>query len=172
MNKILKFTLLLAWIAMAIPSAEAQKNYYQSLREAIFSAGELRGSSEPSNVVWINGGSQYSFTKFNQGKQEIWIHDIESGEETLVFSADNKTFPDGSDFRYRSFQWAGNYNYILFQTQFTPIWRYSGNADYYYYSLQSDDLELIVEQAFTAEVSPDGKKLAFGKDGDLFMYTF
>lgn len=162
---------LVAFATLHVP-ADAQKKYYNDLREAMFSAGMLHGSSGPSNVVWIRDGSQYSFSNTNQGAQEIWIHDIASGEETLVFSAAGKTFEDGSDFRYRSFQWAGDYNYILFQTNFNPIWRYSGNSDYYYYSTENKALELLVEQAFTAEVSPDGTKLGYGKDGDLYMYTF
>jgi len=164
--------MLLVVAATISVSADGQKKYYNDLREAMFSAGSLRGSSGPSNVVWIRDGSQYSFTKMNQGAQEIWIHDIKSGEETLVFSAAGKSFEDGSEFRYRSFQWAGDYNYILFQTNFNPIWRYSGNSDYYYYSTENKALELLVEQAFTAEVSPDGAKLGYGKDGDLYMYTF
>lgn len=163
--------LLVVIAAIAVPT-QAQKKTYANLREAMFSAGMLRGSSGPSNVVWIKEGSQYSFTKYTQGAQEIWIHDIKSGEETLAFSTEGMTFTDGSDFRYRSFQWAGDYKYILFQTNFNPIWRYSGNADYYYYSIENNVLELLVEQAFTAEVSPDGTKLGYGKDGDLYMYTF
>ncbi len=170
----LAFKTLMLVVALSITSAPAgaQKKYYNDLREAMFSSGMLSGSNAPDNVAWIRDGSQYSFTKVNEKTQEIWIHDIASGEETLVFSTAGLTFEDGSDFSYKSFQWAGDYNYILFQTNFNPIWRYSGNADYYYYSIENKALELLVEQAFTAEVSPDGTKLGYGKDGDLYMYTF
>lgn len=172
MKKTCKTFVLLVVIFAITGPLNAQKKTYDNLREAMFSAGMLRGSSGPSNVVWIKDGSQYSFTRYNQGSQEIWIHDIQTGAETLVFSAAGMTLEDGSDFRYRSFQWAGDYQYLLFQTNFSPIWRYSGNADYYYYSTDKKVLQLLVEQAFTAEVSPDGTKLGYGKDGDLFMYTF
>lgn len=172
MIKSIKSYLILLIAVISISAVNGQKKEYENLREAIFSAGNLRGSSGPSNVVWINDGNQYSYTKNNQGAQEIWVHDIESGNENLVFSSADRTFKEGGDFRYRSFQWAGDYNYLLFQTNFTPVWRYSGNADYYYYSIKEDTLELIVSQAFTAEVSPDGNKLGYGKDGDLYMYTF
>ncbi|MDA3823114.1 MAG: DPP IV N-terminal domain-containing protein, partial [Bacteroidales bacterium] len=153
-------------------SVSGQKKEYTDLREAIFSASNLRGGSGPANVVWIKDGDQYSFTKNNEGAQEIWIHDIKSGEESLAFTAKDKEFDDGSPFRYKSVQWAGDYNYLLFQTRFSPIWRYSGNSDYYYYSIKDKKLELIVDHAFTAEVSPDGTKLGYGKEGNLFMYTF
>ena len=172
MKKKFIFILALVLVLAGTNSILAQKKAYENLREAIFSAGNLRGSSGPSNVVWIEDGSKYSYTKNNQGVQEIWIYDIKSGEESLAFSTEGTVFNDSSNFRYRSFQWAGDYQYLLFQTNFTPVWRYSGNADYYYYSIEDKKLELLVEQAFTAEVSPDGSKLAYGKDGDLYMYVF
>ncbi len=172
MKILLKSTIILIITLVSFGPVDAQKQKYGSLQEAIFSARNLSGSRGPSNLVWIRGGSQYSFTKVSNGAQEIWIHDIASGEEELVFSAEGKKFADGGDFRYRSFQWAGDYQYILFQTNFSPVWRYSGNSDYYYYSLDENEMDLIVEQAFTAEVSPDGKKLGYGKNGDLYMYEF
>ena len=172
MRKSIKSFLILFIAVVSISAVYGQKKEYESLREAIFSAGNLRGSNGPSNVVWIHEGAKYSYTRNNQGAQEIWVHDIATGDEKLVFSSADRTFSDGENFRYSSFQWAGDYKYLLFQTNFTPVWRYSGNADYYYYSVQEDTLELIVRQAFTAEVSPDGNKLGYGKDGDLYMYTF
>ncbi len=164
----LAFLLMLATLTVF-----GQKSQYANLKEAIFSARNLRSESGPANVVWIKGGSQYSFTKNNQGIQEIWIHNISSGEETLAFSTEGLSMKDSeAPFRYRSFEWAGDYSTLLFQTNFNPIWRYSGDSDYYYYSIENKKLELIVEQAFSAEVSPDGTKLGYGKDGDLYMYTF
>ena len=172
MKHYLRFALFVILAITTVTTADAQKKKHESLRDALFSAGKLRGDTGPSNVVWLKGGAQYSFTKMNEGAQEIWIHDIGSGQEKLVFTAEGKSFDNGEKFSYRSFQWAGDYNYILFQTNFNPVWRYSGNSDYYYYSTKDDQLQMIIDQAFTAEVSPDGTKLGYGKDGDLYMYTF
>ena len=63
-----------------------------------------------------------------------------------------------------------DYQYILFQTNFQRIWRYSGNSDYYYYSLEDKSMRLIVEGAFTAEVSPDGRQVGYGKEGNLYVF--
>lgn len=172
MKKTLRIGVLICIAITSVLSVQAQKKEYENLSDAIFSAGNLRGGSGPSNVVWIKDGSQYSFTKNNNGTQEIWVHDIQTGDENMVFTTEDKTFQEGTAFRYRSVQWAGDYKYLLFQTKFNPVWRYSGNADYYYYSIDENKLERIVEQAFTAEVSPDGTRMGYGKDGDLYMYTF
>ena len=69
MVKIFRLFMLVVVVATISVSADAQKKYYNDLREAMFSAGNLRGSSGPSNIVWLRGGSQYSFTKMNR----LWI---------------------------------------------------------------------------------------------------
>jgi len=152
---------------------QAQKKRYANLREALFSTGQLNVVGAPSGVVWIEGGEKYSFTKNNRFSQEIWIRDVKSGKEEQVFSNENLTFEGNEQpFRYVSFSWTDDYKHLLFQCNFNPIWRYSGNSDYYLYSVEDKSLDLIVEQAFSAEISPDGKKLGYGKDGNLFEYVF
>lgn len=167
-----RITLVIIFLLASTASSYAQKEEFTDLRDAILSANNLRGGHGPSDVVWFEDGDKYSFSRHNDGAKEIWIHDIPSGEAYLAFSTAEKVFPNGEAFTYRSVQWAGNYSYLLFQTNFEAIWRYSGNSDYYLYSIEDKTLDLLVEGAFTAEVSPDGSKLGYGKEGDLFMYKF
>jgi len=165
-----KLTLALLLVLMTI-TLTAQKKQYDSLMEAFMSGGALRGDRGPAGVEWIADSDQYSFTKREGRSQQIWTYDIRTETEELVFNEGDFTFPDTEDpFRYRSFQWTRDYKYLLFQTNFEGIWRYSGNADYYLYSLENKTLTPIVKGAFTAEVSPDGLKVGYGKDGDLFTF--
>lgn len=173
MKTLVKTGLFLAILLFIAGNIFGQNATYKSIQEAIFSAGQLKGQGAPANLTWIENGDKYSFTKTNNGVQEIWTHDMKSGEEVLVFSGDNMTIP-GTDqaFSYREFQWTKDFKYILFQTNFRPVWRYSGNSDYYFYSINDKSLKLVIESAFTAEVSPDGKLLGYGKDGNLFVFDF
>ncbi len=149
----------------------AQKKQYNSFREALSAGLSLRGDQGPSGVQWINEGDRYSFSKKEGKSQQIWTYDVKNQTEELVFSESDFAFPDSENpFRYRTFQWTKDYQTLLFQTNFERIWRYSGNADYYIYSLQDKTMKPIVEGAFTAEVSPDGKKIGYGKDGNLFVF--
>ena len=163
--------ILLSVLLLVTSSAQAQKEKYSSLQEALFSAGQLNTGGTPANINWIEEGNKYSFTKRDRLVQEIWVHDVRSGKEEKVFTSENITFPgNGQPFRYNSFTWTKDYERILFQCNFNPIWRYSGNSDYYVYSVKDKTLDLIVEQAFSAEISPDGGKVGYGKDGDLYEY--
>jgi len=160
----------LAFILL-IPAGYAQKQKYNSLQEAIVSAGRLSSQGAPSNVTWIEDGEKYSFTRTEGANQEIWTKTMKTLQEEKVFTTENMFFPGTENpFRYVSFQWANNFRNLLFQANFNPIWRYSGNSDYYLYSFEDRSLKLVAEQAFTAEVSPDGKKVGYGKDGDLYEF--
>jgi dipeptidyl-peptidase-4 len=160
--------LLLVLVAFA---GHAQKRYYESLREALSATRTLRGDAGPADLEWIGAGDRYSYTKKERGNQQIWISDIRNHTEELVFSETEHTFPDSHEpFTYKDFAWTRDHRYLLLKTNFEKIWRYSGNADYYYYSLEDEAMRLIVKGAFTAEVSPDGKKVGYGKDGNLFVF--
>ncbi len=164
--------LVLAVILMLQP-LQAQKEKYKDLREAMFSTGRLVTGGGPANVSWIENGEKFSFTKNNSGVQEIWTRTVKNSKEEKIFTNEDLKFPDSEqDFRYVSFAWTNDYNYILFQCSFNPIWRYSGNSDYYVYSLADKSLKLVVKQAFSAEISPDGTKTGYGKNGDLYEFVF
>jgi len=165
-----KLTLALLLVLMTF-TLTAQKKQYDSLMEAFMSGGALGGDRGPAGVEWIEDSDQYSFTKREGRSQQIWTFDIKTEAEEQVFSEADHQFPGTENpFRYRSFQWTRDYRFLLFQTNFERIWRYSGNADYYLYSLENKTLTTIAEGAFTAEVSPDGLKVGYGKDGNLFTF--
>jgi len=174
MKNLKRILVVLFSVILVVPvSVQAQKEKYANLREALFAAGNLNAGGAPSNVTWIEDGEKYSFTRNDQYIQEIWIRTIKTGKEEKVFSNEDLTFPETEQpFRYVSFAWTKDYNYILFQCNFNPIWRFSGNSDYYLYSVKDKSLDLIVKQAFSAEISPDGKKVGYGKDGDLYEFVF
>lgn len=166
--------LLLSFQAL-VESAAAQdeRQTYQSLQHALFSAAQLAGDPGPQNVTWIDGGERFSYMVQAPGSTApvIRVYDPESGADEVIFDPYEHTFP-GSDtpFTFQSFQWSADFQTIIFQSNFSPIYRYSGTADYFYYSLQDERMELIAGAAFTAELSPDGHRVAFHRDGELFLF--
>ena len=152
-----------------------EKTRYASIQEALYAGGKLNGSSGPRNVVWINGGDQYSYTATNQESKaaEIRSYDPKTEKDVLVFSSADFTFPGTEDaFTYNSFQWTSDSKYIVFTSNFRPIYRRSGISDYYYYSVADKELRVLIKDAMTAELSPDGSKVGYEREGDLFIYDF
>ncbi|SMO47231.1 S9 family peptidase [Gracilimonas mengyeensis] len=169
------FSLFVCFLALAlsIPANAQDKTRYANIQEALFNSGNLSGESGPSNVVWINGGQQYSYTQRNSdtNASEIRSYDPASGEDELIFSTSDFNTP-GTDetFQYDSFQWTDDSRFIVFQSNFRPIYRRSGISDYYYYEVESGELNVLVKDAMTAELSPDGSKVGYEREGDLYVY--
>ncbi len=146
---------------------------YQSLQHALFSAGQLTGDQGPQNVTWIDGGERFSYMVYNHLDQtnEIRVYDPVSGSDDILFRNIDHNYPGTDDpFHFRSFQWSQDFRYLVFQSDFRPIYRYSGIANYFYYSIDDGTLELIAEHAFTAELSPNGQKVAYHRDGELYVF--
>lgn len=173
-----------AWISLAvilqftlttIPSQaqESERQRYKTLQHALFSGGQLSGEQGPQNITWIDGGDRFSYMEYSSEREtnEILAMNPDTGEEELIFRNSDHTYPNSDDpFQFRSFQWSQDFRYLIFQTDFRPIYRYSGNADYYYYSLEDETFDLIAKDAFTAQLSPDGQKVAYHRQGELYVF--
>ncbi len=172
------FPLLLLFFcsSLNIQTTQAQqKERYESVRDALTASSQLRGFEAPRNLNWIDGGNRYSYMQYSAdaNSQEIRAYKMGTDEDEVIFNDEGYTFPDtGEPFEYSSFQWSKDAEYIVFQSNFRPVYRRSGISDYYLYSVEEDELTLIVEDARTAELSPDGTKIGYERDADLFVYFF
>jgi dipeptidyl-peptidase-4 len=159
-------------LAFAVTPIRAQeKSAFNDLNEALSGGRFMAGRSGPRSVNWIEGGRRFSFTTSGEEGEEIRALDPATGQDTLLFAARDVTFPDtAAPFQYRSFQWSRDSKYLVFQTRFTPIYRNSGTADYFVWSLAGGTMKLASKGARTAELSPDGAILGYERDGDMWVY--
>lgn len=159
-------TILLTHLA----TAQSAKQPYSNLQQAIFSGGQLNGSSGPRSVNWIEGGSKFSFI---DGQSTIKTLSPKDQKEEVVFDGSQLKFP-GTDkaFTYGSFQWSKDSKNILFQSNFRPVYRRSGISDYYVYAVADKSLKLVAKDAQTAELAPDGSKVGYERGGNLFVFDF
>ncbi len=151
-----------------------EKKEYSDIPEAVSSTHILMGSSGPRNVQWVENGTSYSYTSRNAetGHTEIRQYFPGSGEDTLLLDTEKMTFPStGEPFNYRSYRWSDDYRHLIFETNFRSIYRYSGLSDYYIYSTEDKTLKLLVKDARTAELSPDGSLAGLERAGNLYVYN-
>lgn len=169
------------WFSVSFLQADAQENKtYQSLQHALFSSGQLTGNPGPSNIRWIDNGNRFSYLEKNlqHFAPEIRIHDIATQEDTLLFHPAEHIFPHTSmPFHFEDYQWSKDETSILFQTNTTyqnkTSWKYhiSGSSDYFHFDLSSKEITYIVHAAFNARLSPDGKKVGYHKNGEMFIHN-
>ncbi|MDZ4710461.1 MAG: S9 family peptidase [Saprospiraceae bacterium] len=154
------------WVIFVIPLTFAQSRY-SSFMDVLAKAGRLNGQGGPQSVNWIRDGNQFSYIR-SAGKINTYNPSTALDEE--VFDGSALKFPGKEDaFNYNAFEWTADFNYLLFTTNFRQVWRNSGNADYYLYSLKDKSLRLVARDAYTAQVSPDGKSVAYERNGNLFV---
>lgn len=168
------FTCILFFTALFFQeqSQAQEKERYTDIEDALYNSG-LHSSNGPSDVNWIDEGDRYSYMQGDEetNSMEIRAYDPDTEEDVLIFNAEEHSFPDAdSTFEYSSFQWSEDSSYLVFQSNFRPVYRRSGISDYYLYSVENNTLELLAEDARTAELSPDGRKIGYERDGDLFVY--
>jgi len=158
-------------VLAAAPVRAQQKVPMRSRAEAGAVTRALSGRSGPQNVNWIEGGRRLSFVVRGDSGEQIRAMDPATGRDTLVFSGRGLTFPGTTEpFAYRSFEWARDSKHLLFQTHYQQLYRRSGTADYYLYTLADHALDLTAQGARTAELSPDGALLGYERDGDMYVY--
>jgi len=164
------FTGLLALCFILPFNLRAQtKQSYSGLEDALRSAGSLYGNPGPQSVNWTNGGNKYSYID----NDEIRSMDPQTLKDELIFSSKGYTFPGSSQpFNYESFQWSHDSRHLVFKTNFRPIYRRSGVADYYIYNLESKQLKQAAKDARSAELSPNGTKVGMERNGNMFVYDF
>ena len=171
---VLRFSAMVAG-SVAAPATAQQpaQQRLASVEEALATAGILRGRAGPASVNWIEAGARFSYTITNPATrgEEIRRYDPATLDDELLFQADDLTLPGTSQpLAYESFQWAKDSRHLVFQTDFRPLYRNSGVADFYVYTLADKALRLAADDARTAELSPDGIKLGYERGGDLFVY--
>ena len=150
------------------------KKEYSDIPEAVSSTHILMGSSGPRNVQWVENGTSYSYTTRNTetGHTEIRQYFPGSHEDKLLLDTGEMAFPStGEPFNYNSYKWSDDYRHLVFETKFRPIYRYSGLSDYYLYSTEDKTLKLLVKDARTAELSPDGSLVGLERAGNLYVYN-
>lgn len=117
----------------------------------------------------MSNGTEYAVQNFDRNTREgtVAIYSYESGEK--VRTAVSTSAINGLDY-FISYEFGPNEEQVLLSTKIEPIYRRSALGQYVVYNTLSRKLtkvadELIQEPTF----SPDGKKIAYGRDNNLFI---
>ncbi|HUF13955.1 MAG TPA: S9 family peptidase [Longimicrobiales bacterium] len=161
-------------VMMATPVAgqqAAQRQRLGSIEEAIRAGSALSGRAGPRSVNWIDEGARFSFTTVNPTTRQPEIRRYDPARQRDELLVDRPLTLPGTDepFRYDEFTFGADSRFLLFQSNFRPIYRHSGIADFYLYSLEGDTIRRAVTDARTAELSPNGSLIGYERGGDLYV---
>jgi len=144
-----------------------------NVAEGLALSGQLAGRAGPSGLTWIEGGDRFSYLARNAqtGNVEVHAFDPASASDRVLFDAGGLRVPGTNEpLRYRAFNWSADSRFVVFDTDFRPIYRNSGVSDFFVYEVANQALTLAADDARTAELSPDGAFLGYEREGDLYAY--
>jgi len=140
--------------------------------ERIFGSRELSGDLFAAS--WLPRGHRWTTVKTDSaGRSEIWRVDADSGErERLVSSAD--LTPAGAErpLSIESTSFSADGKRLLLFTDAQRVWRSRTRGRYYVFDLADRSLTALSSASgwqMFAKFSPDGRKVAFVRDHDLFV---
>ncbi len=155
-----KYIILLSLLASSLFSF-SQK---QITVEDIYSKGTFRSQSV-YGINWMNDGSFYSALKSNK----IVKYDVAKGEQVETILDANAL---EGEIRISSYKFSADEKYILILTDRQSIFRRSYTAIFYLYNRETKSLQKLDEDRIAyATVSPDGTKVAYTKNNNIYYVT-
>ncbi|HEU4993414.1 MAG TPA: S9 family peptidase [Gemmatimonadaceae bacterium] len=140
--------------------------------QRIFRSSELRGAPPPS-PVWLPDGIAYLELRQNaRGSTEIVRVDVRSGAVTTVAGAQQLVGDDGKPIDVEDIQVSDDESRILVYHNSVRVWRRNTRGVYHVFDVRSGKM-IPVSRApglqMFAKFSPDGKRVAFVRDNNLFV---
>ncbi len=119
-----------------------------------------------SNLNSLNSGEHYSMLERVDKGQEIIKYNFKTGKK-------NRTVFKSKDFdikRISNYKFSEDENLILLATESKSIYRYSREAIYYVYNVHNNKIKKLHNKKVRyPSFSPDGKKIAFIFENNLFI---
>tara|TARA_B100000780_G_scaffold140872_1_gene98687 strand:+ start:11085 stop:13238 length:2154 start_codon:yes stop_codon:yes gene_type:complete len=119
-----------------------------------------------SNLNSLNSGEHYSMLERVDKGQEIIKYNFKTGKK-------NRTVFKSKDFdikRISNYKFSEDENLILLATESKSIYRYSREAIYYVYNVHNNKIKKLHDKKVRyPSFSPDGKKIAFIFENNLFI---
>lgn len=162
----MRFLLTFLSIAISLIYLPAQ-NKFANVKEALMSGRNFYGAGGPSEVNWIENGNVFCY---RAKKGDIKRFDPATSVEGTLIDFTGLNFPGTTNaFEYEDYEWSKDSKYLLFKSNVREVWRNSAIADYYLYTLADKSLKQVAKDAYTAQISPDATKVAFEREGDLYV---
>lgn len=158
-----KITALLLFLCLSVAAQE------KLTVETIYS-GALRAQGM-DELQSLKNTNQYTVLNFDRKARtmQIDLYDFATLKKvsTLIDTKDHKDLAEGID----SYTFSKDEKTILIANNSNQIFRHSFTADYFLYDTASKNLTKLFDfQVQEPTFSPDGKKIAYAKENNLFVY--
>src|SRR6478672_6875764 len=139
--------------------------------ERIFASPDFRGGTIPQ-PAWLSSGSSYIIPRpAKDGGTELVKVDIATGSETVVARADQLA-AEGKRLDVEDLTLSGDEQQALLFHNSVQVWRSNTRGLFHVYDFRTGKLTPVSRKSglqMFAKLSPDGKKVAFVRDNNLYV---
>lgn len=158
---------LLLSIAFFITLSAAAQNKHISL-EDIWRKGTFSMKSVPGFNAKRNG-TEYTQKDVANGVSQINLYDLATGEKLKTIFDNSRQTANGHVIKFDNYQFSNDETKLLLFEEGNYIYRRSAVYKVYVYDMAAGSVSLLDnEKLLHASFSPDGNKVAFVKDNNLF----
>ncbi len=157
--QIIIFSIITSFVGVCQQKVTVEQIFMGAFRPKLMD--ELQSLKNTNQYTVLNNGS-------SKGSQQIDLYDFATLNKvaTLLSTENFKELSSGID----SYIFDKAEKQILIASNSNQIFRHSFTADYYLYNTVSKTLTKLFEQVQEPTFSPDGTKVAFAKENNLFVY--
>lgn len=117
----------------------------------------------------MNDGLRFSKLESQKNNQAISVYSLESGSWLGTVFNNKEAKVDGKQIRVNAYEFDKDERQLLIKTESEHIYRRSVKFKTYVYDIAGKEITLLDEdKVLHASFSPDGSKVAFVKDNDLY----
>jgi dipeptidyl-peptidase-4 len=163
-----RISLLIAFLFLNVPvsvlKAQEKKDF---TLDDIWKNPVWRGEGV-EDVNWFKSGSKYSALKDGN----IEVYDIRTGQRVSTLLEGSRLRIDTMQIDIQNYTLSPDETQLLIETGIEPIYRRSSRAFFYLFNLKTGKLQPIMpgKKIYLASFSPDGKKVAFGFENNLYLH--
>ena len=161
----MRYTWLLLVLVANATFAQPKK---QITLEDVWKNNTFRVKSVPGFNAMKNG-RLYTKTDDEGDKRMIRIYDLKTGKMERSLFDNSETTLDGKQVKFDDYKLSADEKKILLFNEGQPIYRHSALYRVYVYDASAKKIELVdADKILHATFSPDGTKVAFVKNNNLF----
>jgi dipeptidyl-peptidase-4 len=161
-----------ALTALLISPLAAQAASSELSVQRIFRANEFRGATVPS-LTWLSGGTAYAeLRQSGQGGTDLVRVDVATGAVTPIATGRQLVGDDGQPIEVEDVQLSDDESRVVVYHNSVRVWRRNTRGVYHVFDAQTGKMIPVSRTAglqMFAKLSPDGKRVAFVRDNNLFV---
>ncbi len=184
-GRFVPLTILLPLVSAFAPGAGAGRFVRAEDENALLTLERIYGTREFSsrsvNARWLAEGDGYTTLEKATGPsggRDIVRHDAETGEKTVLVSAE-ELVPTGASapLDVEAYSWSKSGSRVLIYTNSKRVWRRNTRGDYWVLDRSSRELKQLGGDAnpstlMFAKFSPDGDRVAYVRENDIYVEEF